>query len=736
MPRSAVSSPRREMMLATDQVTLPGLDVPAHHVPVAVGRRAIEDESFPFEALSDIAEVESWRKEIYRPTSHIHKWWAQRLGTVFRAITVAALSPSGAPVLDFLYEPIRFPTARVFDPFMGSGTTVIEALKLGAIAVGRDINQVAYSLVRNAVGKHDRALIERTYRQIETDTSSYILSYYEAQLPGRPGSTVPVLYYFWVKVIDCPECRAQVDLFSSYVFAQHAYPKRNPSARALCPNCGAVNTTTYDATRVDCPECLKPYDPQAAPAKGQYATCRCSHKFSIAKTIRLGDTPPRQRLYAKLVLCEDGSKEYLPATDADLALYASAEAALAALPEPFPIVEIQSGHNTNQAIGYNYRYWHQMFNARQLLCLSTLAKRIQRIQDDATRELFTCLFSGTLEFNNVFASYKGEGTGAVRHMFAHHILKPERTPLEANLWGTNKSSGSFSTMFKGRIARALDYAENPFELRLVKGHTKASSEKVDKLSEQIGSSIAANSSELGDKRRVYLSCGDSGVTDLPEKSIDAVISDPPFLDNVHYSELADFFHVWQRHILGATGSRQSNTTRSDGEVQNGDPHAFTLALTKVWTEANRVLRDDGLLVFSYHHSKPEGWASVLEAILRSAFIVSAAHPIKAEMSVAMPKQQAKEPIDLDIILVCRKRGTMKQHDLFSWQQAEDRATAHVGRMRNANRRMSKNDVRIIVMAQALVHLSQLSECEEDVLGVLAKQSGAIEDLIERLHSAA
>ena len=51
-------------------------------VPLAVrpGPRAIEDEIFPFEALSDIAEVESWRKEINRALYHIHKWWAQRLG--------------------------------------------------------------------------------------------------------------------------------------------------------------------------------------------------------------------------------------------------------------------------------------------------------------------------------------------------------------------------------------------------------------------------------------------------------------------------------------------------------------------------------------------------------------------------------------------------------------------------------------------------------------------------------
>ncbi len=52
---------------------------------VAGRPRAIEDDAFPFEALSDVAEIESWRKEINRPLYHIHKWWAQRLGAVFRS---------------------------------------------------------------------------------------------------------------------------------------------------------------------------------------------------------------------------------------------------------------------------------------------------------------------------------------------------------------------------------------------------------------------------------------------------------------------------------------------------------------------------------------------------------------------------------------------------------------------------------------------------------------------------
>ena len=119
----------QQMPKAEDQED-PGLSMP----------RAIECDDFPFEHLSRIAERESWRKEIYRPIYHVHKWWAQRLGSVFRGILLGALAPKGTDVLDLFYSPARFPDTVVFDPFMGSGTTLGETLKLGGRAIGRDIN--------------------------------------------------------------------------------------------------------------------------------------------------------------------------------------------------------------------------------------------------------------------------------------------------------------------------------------------------------------------------------------------------------------------------------------------------------------------------------------------------------------------------------------------------------------------------------------------------------------------
>ena len=693
------------------------------------GPRAIEEEKFPFEELSQVAEAESWRKEINRPIYHIHKWWAHRLGSVFRAIAIAAFAPAGSDILDLFYRRARIPEQVVFDPFMGSGTTVGEVAKLGGRAIGRDINPVSHFLVQNALASHDRRAILAVFRAIDRDVGDQIRQHYKVTLPD--GTLADALCFFWVKVLNCPQCSGDVDLFSSYVFARHAYPSRYPTARVVCPQCNAINKTRYDSEDEKCGTCGESFNPQAGPAQGQNAQCpSCRHTFSIVRRVRESGEPPRHRLYAKLVLMPDGSKQYLPVTEEDRARYQAAEAELSSRENPFPVVEIKAGYNTNQALGYNYRHWHNMFNARQLLCLSILADRIRAIEDPDLKNLFTCLFSGALEFNNQFASYKGEGTGAVRHMFAHHILKPERTPLEANLWGTPKSSGSFSTMFRGRIRRALDYAEDPFEISPSEAGRKPV--KVFGLSNRLGFDLAEDYRDFENGKAVYLSCGDSSHTDLPDQSVDAVITDPPFFDNVHYSQLADFFHVWQRYILGAAGPRESETTRADSEVQNGDAATFTSRLEHVWRETCRVLKDDGLLVFTYHHSRPDGWRAVFESLMGAGFVITAAHPVKAEMSVAMPKHQAKEPIDLDVIIVCRKRSALSQ-----FGQVEDwlkTAECQIDRLRTSGRRLSRNDVRVILMAQFLKHLSCKDSAKES-LQLLDGSEDEIDRQIERLHGA-
>lgn len=681
-------------------------DAAAVTVPPPVGRRLIED-GFPIGEISLVAEAESWRKEVHRPIYHVHKWWARRLGSVFRAIILGAALNDGEDFFERFYGPTRLENLTVFDPFMGSGTTVGEAIKLGCRTIGRDINPVAYNGVRAALGPYTREDLESTLQVLDSKVGEQLRNLYRT-VDSR-GQECDVLYYFWVKVVPCPVCGAEVRLFPSYIFARHAYPSRQPTARVVCPSCWEISNTRYDCIDHECPHCGKRFDPQNGPAKRSKAECGCcGHEFSILDAVRHSKAPPDHALYAKLVLRTNGIKAYEAITEWDLDLFRKCSDKLRNLPHDWPPGELATGYNTKQAMKYGYTEWRHFFNARQRLALTILAEAIREIEDPDVRFAFAILFSGTLEFNNLFASYKGEGTGAVRHMFAHHILKPERTPVEANLWGTPKSSGSFTTLFRSRLLRALEYRESPHEIR-VNGAT-GKPEKVRGVSDPLLDNVRVVS-DFGDLTggTVHLSCGDSASTEIPSESVDLVVTDPPFFDNVHYSELADFFYAWQRVLLPDEEVLLSDTTtRSPQEVQDGDKGAFARKLRGVFAECERVLQPEGLLAFTYHHSRDDGWESVAEAVAGAGFRFASAQPIKSEMSVAAPKSQAKDPIDIDVVLVCRKSRFDERKTLALVDAMEEAHRATKEKLTQFSRKrtpLSTADERVILLSQLLVTLS-------------------------------
>lgn len=669
--------------------------------------KAIEG-TFPFEYLSEVAEIESWRKELYRPVYYLHKWWARRLGSVFRAVILGAFFDDKADIMSLLYEPLDLKGLVVFDPFMGSGTTIGEAHKLGCTLIGRDINPVAFRLAKIALSQISRQKLLDQFNLLRDDVAKELLALYQSV--DSNGHVCDVLYYFWVKVLPCPTCKNPVDLFSTYVFARHAYPKKYPQVQIVCPACNHIFPSTYDKNCVTCPACNLSFNPHPGNAGHTKARCRCCQEsFTIAKVAGTQGHPPEHRLYAKLVLGEGEQKEYLRITAYDLALYQQAQIRLKDLNPLLPQVKIEPGYNTRQILNYGYQYWPQMFNQRQLLALSILLKGIKDLPICLERDVLMLLFSGVLEFNNMFASYKGEGTGAVRPLFSHHILKPERMPLEANLWGTSKSSGSFLNLFHSRILRAIDYKEMPYEVAVTKTRHQKKGKKIFGLNPPMGTEIIGKYPATGlAKKSVYLSWGDSAKTDLPDKCVDAVITDPPFFDNVHYAELADFFYVWQQLYFAEAATLTNQTTRHPAEVQDTEVGAFTQKLTDVFGECYRVLRDEGLLIFSYHHSRLEGWLSVAQAVLSSNFSVVQAQPVKAEMSVATPKSQASSPIDLDVFLICRKReydNRVYVPNDKAFERASATASAKIERFNRLGRNLSVNDVKVVLYSQLLVELS-------------------------------
>jgi putative DNA methylase len=678
---------------------------PASGSDAGSGRRLIESDSFPFEFVSELAEMESWRKEVYRPVYHIHKWWAKRLGSVFRAVLLGSVLPDNESLAEAFYQQHDFSGLTVFDPFMGSGTTVGEAHKLGFTALGRDINPVACESVRVALGPLDRDALLGAFGQLSAGVGERIRRLYRTA--DQAGHECDALYFFWVKVVPCPACSAGVDLFSSYIFARNAYPGRRPDVRVCCPGCGGIFTANINDAQARCPHCGHEFGMHTGPAGGASATCqKCGRVFPIAKTVKALGHPPAHRMFAKLLLTGADDKVYAPTSREDELAYRRCSDELGRSRLALPALEMEDGHNTRQVLNYAYRSWREFFNDRQLLALGWLRQAILELPNDAVQAAMLNVFSGVLEFNNMFASYKGEGTGAIRHMFSHHILKPERVPIEGNVWGTSKSSGSFSTLFRSRLLRAIEYRMAPFEVALGNRNGANNGKRVFGSSPPFSGRVETVWPPPGKAvpRAIFLSCGSSAATGLGDASVDLVVTDPPFFDNVHYSELADFFFAWQRLGPSPFVERRSSTRHAE-EVQDASAEEFSRKLRAVFRECHRVLRADGLLVFTYHQSRADGWTSLAEAVAGAGFGIVNAHPLKAEMSVAAPKSQAKEPIQLDVVLVCRKREAdhrRKSDGGAAVEQAVERATAKARRLVSCGLTLSANDRRVIVISQFLV----------------------------------
>jgi len=616
--------------------------------------RAIE-QGFPVSRISQLAEKESWRKELGRPLYHIHKWWATRLGSVFRAIVLGAVSDGPKDLWSEFYKRHALNDKVVLDPFMGSGTTLGEALKLGCSVIGCDINPVSAFSVRQALQPVDEQALRDAFTRLEQRVSAEILRYYTTLDPAT-GQEIRALYYFWVKEVEVPGGEV-IPLFSSYVFARNAYAKKNPRAQIVCPSCWNVFSERFDVLNAICPSCHHEFNPQDGAAKGQYVTDRHGRRHKVKDCLPADGSPPKERMYAILALREDGSKTYLPVGDYDLALFEEASQRLKSERLPLPDMPVRPGYNTNQARGYGFTRWSDFFNDRHKLCLGLLLREIMAIEDRTLREQFICLFSSTLEFNNRFCSFKGEGTGAVRHMFSHHILKPERTPLENSVWGTKKSSGTFSTLFESRLIPAKRYLTRPFELTLQEPFLEVGAGSGDKViaSESLSPKLVS-AWPLKDSGSALVLNGDSGNLPLPDKIVDAVVTDPPYFDFIHYSELSDFFYAWLAMALGKDDSSFSlEHSGSEDEVQQKDVHVFAERLGRVFSECCRVMKDEAVLCFSFHHSRPEGWRAVYEALELAGLRTVAVHALHAELRAARPKTAAHEPISLDAILVCKKR---------------------------------------------------------------------------------
>lgn len=198
---------------------------------------------------------------------------------------------------------------------------------------------------------------------------------------------------------------------------------------------------------------------------------------------------------------------------------------------------------------------------------------------------------------------------------------------------------------------------------------------------------------------------------IPDKAVDAVITDPPYYDNVMYSEISDFFYIWQRLTLrekyDCYGSEYSPRSREiiKNIVQGKDDEFFIKGLTRAFKECNRVLKDDGLIVFTFHHERSRAWASTLRAILEAHepgwphLYITAIYPVRSEGRVGVHGGG----IRYDIIIVCKK--TLEEPEKISWNSLKDmihdRAREVLKRLWLSSRDLSDEDMFVVTMGKCL-----------------------------------
>ncbi len=223
--------------------------------------------------------------------------------------------------------------------------------------------------------------------------------------------------------------------------------------------------------------------------------------------------------------------------------------------------------------------------------------------------------------------------------------------------------------------RAKKYCERPFD------RFKTAADQILTVyskRERIGASFVSTFEELKrTERGAMLLCGDSGrIPELPDRSVDFVITDPPYFDNIHYSELSNFFYVWLSRLTDEPYFKTEHVPNQQEAIVNKGldkgEEEYQHLLSAVFSECHRVLKDDGLFVFTFHHTNWRAWWTMLNAIVQSGFVVADFFPVMSEYKVN-PHVRNKQAMDMDLVLVCRKRTPADHSTLRSPAEAMEDA---------------------------------------------------------------
>jgi putative DNA methylase len=206
----------------------------------AGGRRPPElpiDKEFPVAFANNLARLESYNKHLYRPNTYLHKWWARRCGTTFRLILKHLIQD---PEARSYYRPGGLAGQTILDPMLGGGTTLHEAIRLGANVIGADVDPIPILQARATLSHVPLVELEESFDDLIRSLRRDLAHLFQTICPHcAAGSELSFVLYGRRQACEC----GPVLVVDSTILRYES----DGAVVALCPACGDVYRAAEDS---------------------------------------------------------------------------------------------------------------------------------------------------------------------------------------------------------------------------------------------------------------------------------------------------------------------------------------------------------------------------------------------------------------------------------------------------------------------------------------------------------